>query len=390
MKIKSTPEDFVVEEVLDLPIIKGPAEYSVYRLTKRGVNTLDVIADIARRLHIPRKHISYAGLKDRHALTTQFISIRRGGLWRIKGKNYTLEYIGRANRPVSQSVLMGNRFRIVVREISPDKEKIARERIPLIIRQGFVNYYDSQRFSSARHGKGFFAQKVIVGDYEGAARLLFESSARDNSADRRFRRCVLANWGNWLACVHLAPSRWERNFLEKLARTSSNFRRALELVDRDFLFLLGTVYQAWLWNRAAAEFIRKHIPANLRFEHRFWRDQMLPFLNSLDSKTVEFLRGIKIPLPSPGLNLRDEIGEIYEKILRDEGIDGMANFKTRLPGMVFKTALRPLIVVPREVEFVWRRADKTAALEVRAFLPKGSYITMMLRQIFAPPTRITS
>ncbi|MCD6531444.1 tRNA pseudouridine(13) synthase TruD [bacterium] len=384
MKIKSRPEDFVVEEVIDLPLVKGQAEYSVYRLTKRGANTLDVISDIARRFHLRRRDISYAGLKDRHALTTQFISIRGGGLWKIRAKNYELEFIGRAHRPVGQSVLLGNRFRVVVRGISADKRRIAQQRLPQIAQFGFVNYYDSQRFSSARHGKGFVAHRIILGDYEGAARLLFESSARDNSAERRFRRCVLSHWGDWLACVHLAPSRWERKFLEKLVRSSNNFRRALELVDRDFLFLLGTAYQAFLWNLAAKEFLRRHLPPERRFCHRFWRDQTLIFLRDPDGETLSELGEVRIPLPSPGICLRDEIGEIYDEILRRQEIDGMEKFRTKIPGMVFKTALRDLIVVPQDFDFIWR---DDATLEVACFLPKGSYITMLLRQAFAPPGR---
>ncbi len=81
MKLKSLPEDFQVEELSEFLPDGGP--YAAYRLTKRGLGTPEVVAAIARRWKIDRRHISVGGLKDRHALTTQWITIyhARDGIW---------------------------------------------------------------------------------------------------------------------------------------------------------------------------------------------------------------------------------------------------------------------------------------------------------------------
>ncbi|MEK7828364.1 MAG: tRNA pseudouridine(13) synthase TruD, partial [Deltaproteobacteria bacterium] len=75
MKIKVKPEDFIVEEKADLKFHKG-GEHRVYLLTKRGFNTVDLLLRLSKKLGIPFSNFSYGGKKDRHALTTQYITIK--------------------------------------------------------------------------------------------------------------------------------------------------------------------------------------------------------------------------------------------------------------------------------------------------------------------------
>ncbi|MEK7733333.1 MAG: tRNA pseudouridine(13) synthase TruD, partial [Planctomycetota bacterium] len=76
IKIKVNPEDFVVEEVAGLPMRKN-GNYYVYRLTKRGWNTVDVLKRISQTFSIPFSDLSYGGKKDKHAITSQYITISR-------------------------------------------------------------------------------------------------------------------------------------------------------------------------------------------------------------------------------------------------------------------------------------------------------------------------
>ena len=75
MKIKENPEDFIVEEVINLE--KNPGEYLYIELKKKNWNTLTLINKLVRVLNIPRKFIGFAGSKDKKAITTQYISIFR-------------------------------------------------------------------------------------------------------------------------------------------------------------------------------------------------------------------------------------------------------------------------------------------------------------------------
>ena len=109
MKLKVRPEDFRVEEKLGLKLKRAGA-FSVYRLEKRLWNTLDVIRHLEQRHGMRR--IGRAGLKDRYALSTQFLSIPGSGPQSIVEKNYSLRFVGRADQPVSRDALLGNRFTI--------------------------------------------------------------------------------------------------------------------------------------------------------------------------------------------------------------------------------------------------------------------------------------
>ena len=67
MKLKRQPEDFQVEE---LPLVAGGdrGRFALYRLTKRGMGTLEAIEAICRRWNLAGRRVSYGGLKDRHAV----------------------------------------------------------------------------------------------------------------------------------------------------------------------------------------------------------------------------------------------------------------------------------------------------------------------------------
>ena len=81
MKIKQRPEDFRVEE-LTSAVASDTGEFAFYRLDKTGWTTPDALSAIRRRWQVDFRRLSYGGLKDRHAVTSQHITIFRGPLVR--------------------------------------------------------------------------------------------------------------------------------------------------------------------------------------------------------------------------------------------------------------------------------------------------------------------
>ena len=122
MKIKSRPQDFVVEELLDLPEFSDKGNYFIYKLEKTGLSTLEIVNHLVRKYGIHDKKINFAGLKDKYALTSQYLSIMGSGLKEIKEANFTLISLGRSMRPIGTDLLKGNRFRITLRSL--EKESI--------------------------------------------------------------------------------------------------------------------------------------------------------------------------------------------------------------------------------------------------------------------------
>src|SRR6478735_654143 len=116
MKLKSLPEDFEVEELSDFPINGG--SFAVYLLTKRSIGTPEAITAIAERWNIPRREIGYGGLKDKHAVTRQWVTIRRGLRRDFNQESLSLAYQGQASRHFGPQDISANRFRIVLRNLS--------------------------------------------------------------------------------------------------------------------------------------------------------------------------------------------------------------------------------------------------------------------------------
>ena len=101
MKLKRQPEDFRVEE---LPLVEGgdAGRFAFYRLTKRGVGTLEALEELRRRWNLSSRQISYGGLKDRHAVTIQYLTILDGPDRGFRERGLDLEALA-ARRPAELS-----------------------------------------------------------------------------------------------------------------------------------------------------------------------------------------------------------------------------------------------------------------------------------------------
>ena len=384
MKVKIRPEDFVVEEVTDLrPEEEG--DYGLYRLTKRGANTLDVLRDLARRMRVPFSQVGYGGLKDRHALTTQFVTVKGGPPTTITGRNYRLEYLGRSPVPMDRNRVKGNRFRIVVRALDAWGGDLAQE-VELLRVHGLPNYFDDQRFGSARHGKGFVARELILGNYEKALKLLLATpSPWDEKKVKRFRRSVAEKWGQWKDSIDLAPTEWERRLLEFLSArrpSKATFKKAFSFVPREEMLMLMMAYQAFIWNETVKELLQRlgvetfGVPYLLG-EHHFWR--------TIPPEIRDLLEETEVPLPSPRLVPNAPWGEAMEAVLQREGIPGLPSFRTLIKGGVFKASRRRLLLRPEAFE-VRISEDELhpgrRAAELSFFLPPGAYATLVIKRLF--------
>jgi tRNA pseudouridine13 synthase len=147
-RIKQVPEDFEVEEI---PAYEpsGSGDFLYLWIEKRGMGAEYFARQIARRLDIPTGEVGTAGLKDRHAVTRQMVSVPAAiedRLDRLNGDGLTLLRVGRHSNKLKPGHLRGNRFRILVRDADP----ASAERLPPLLQQlrteGLPNYYGPQRF----------------------------------------------------------------------------------------------------------------------------------------------------------------------------------------------------------------------------------------------------
>ena len=115
-QFKSHPDDFQVDEVLGWTP-SGEGEHCFLWIQKRGCNSNDVAAQIAKRLKIRKRLISHCGLKDKNAITRQWFSIHLPGIpsptaEKLQSENFQALKITRNSRKLRRGVHRGNRFAI--------------------------------------------------------------------------------------------------------------------------------------------------------------------------------------------------------------------------------------------------------------------------------------
>ncbi len=148
--IKANPEDFVVTEDLGYGADgEGEGEHLLVRIRKTGANTRFVAEALAKFLGVHQRDVSYAGMKDRHAVTEQTLCFRIPGTAMPDLSSFTLEGVEileavRHKRKLRIGALVGNAFHLVVRQIS-DRDAVE-SRLALIREAGAPNYFGTQRF----------------------------------------------------------------------------------------------------------------------------------------------------------------------------------------------------------------------------------------------------
>jgi tRNA pseudouridine13 synthase len=147
--IRVRPEDFSVYENLSF-LPSGEGEHVFLQIEKSGENTEYVARCLARFAGVRQHDVSYAGLKDRHAVTTQWFSVWLPGKqapdWSlIETDTMRVLQEVRHARKLKRGVLSGNRFKIVIRQWQGDKA-LTQSQLETLQKEGIANYFGEQRF----------------------------------------------------------------------------------------------------------------------------------------------------------------------------------------------------------------------------------------------------
>ncbi|MDP1826195.1 MAG: tRNA pseudouridine(13) synthase TruD [Archangium sp.] len=146
---KATPEDFVVEEIPAYePSGEADCEHLFLWIEKRGRSTQDVAKALARHCGMQEKDVSWAGLKDRQAVTRQYLCAPARYV-EPKLATFALEGVtvlrtARHRNKLKGGHLRGNRFELVVRGVTD--QAVAKEVLARLVRLGIPNFFGEQRF----------------------------------------------------------------------------------------------------------------------------------------------------------------------------------------------------------------------------------------------------
>ena len=253
--LRTVPEDFLVDEIpLDK---KGGASgpYLICRLTKTSWELQHAVKEIAKRLNISHRRISWAGTKDRNARTTQLVSLYKVTPEQVAAlhlKDITLVVLGQANGQLSLGDLAGNRFDIRIRDADPDDLAGRVASVTGAAALALPNYFGLQRFGVIRPLTHRIGELILRGEYEQAVAIYVGLALPlENERARRARTVYWETRDPALALRELPVAMsFERSMLSYLQAHPGDFAGALQQLPPKLLSMFVSAFQSYLFNCA--------------------------------------------------------------------------------------------------------------------------------------------
>lgn len=401
MTIKRHPSDFQVTEVLDAGLLASVRpeanEFALYRLTKEGLSTPEAVNSVVRALKLPKGALVYAGLKDKHACSTQHVSVACKKLSaelpeQAEGAGWQLGRLGYIPRAVQAGDIAGNGFRVVVRGLTADASQDMEQAIGLLTGSPaqadgsrvlqVVNYFGDQRFGSARHGKGFLARHLVRGEFEEALKLALAVPARkDHRSVKEFKRAIEREWGNWTELARKLRRCPERAAIEHLARHPKDLRGAFCALPYFFQQLCVYAYQSWLWNMTARTLVAERCadPGPVLAAEDPFGEMLFPAAAAVPAELAD----LELPLLGYKTELRAPWGEVAGAVLAGEGIGTGQLRIPRVRRPFFGEEPRRLFIQVRRFVCSAPEAENggRVARTLSFELPRGAYATVVLRAL---------
>jgi tRNA pseudouridine13 synthase len=431
-RIKASIEDFVVEEVLvdgSKATVEGEVPQRVLGstlqkqrfllcvLVKRNWDTFIAVKNIAKSLGIEQARVQFAGIKDAKAITAQHISIENVSIeeaGKIDVKDVEVRPVGYVREMLSLFYLLGNNFTITTKSIN-DSESNIEERIAQTIQEldaigGIPNFFGHQRFGTTRPITHLVGKALVCGDFEEAAMLfLAKPSVYEHPSSRQARQELEATKNFKLAKENFPKQlRFERQMLNHLAENPTDFVGAFQMLPVKLQALFVQAHQSYLFNRFVSERVKGGLPLNEAAEGDYVvgvERSGLPLTTvakvATDQNLSEVNNQIKagrlrVALPIFGVKQKLSqgfMGQIENDVLSQEGIETENlhfNVLSRAGG---KGGLRTVVTPVRDFKLQGVSADANGEgfqAKTSFMLLRGSYATVVLREIMKPPDLIAA
>ena len=270
-RLRQRIEDFKVEEI---PKKMPPGEeFTLFWMEKFNEDTNRAIAVLAKYLHVSARRLSFAGTKDKRAVTKQRVSA-----WKIEPEQLQkidLKYIKLSGYETTSKRLMlgdleGNKFIIKIRDIALEKKDLEK-RLKLLfseIKKGIPNVFGVQRFGEVRPITHLVGKEILKGNLEEAAKVYLAYVYPGEPDDARDARNFLnENWNEegFRKAIDMFPQRlrYERSMLYYLADSPDDFAGAIRRFPKNLMKMFINAYQSYLFNEVSSDYIsrgRKTVP----------------------------------------------------------------------------------------------------------------------------------
>ncbi|MFA6373384.1 MAG: tRNA pseudouridine(13) synthase TruD [Methanothrix sp.] len=393
--IKSFAEDFQVTEVFEELGYEG-GRYLVLDVEKTNWDMHHLIREMARKLRISQKRFGWAGTKDKRAVTSQRISIMNLdelALSRITLPDLKIRVLGRTNRAVGLGDLLGNSFRITIRDMNcPDPAvRLAAITSEIVKQSGVPNYFGIQRFGDIRPVTHKVGEALVRGRIEEAAFIYLALPFPGELPRTRVVREKLWSTRDIPAALKEFPEylHYELAMLNFLVEHPGDYAHSFDVLSVNLKRLFVHAYQSYLFNRilsrrlAAAMPLQKAVVGDVVC----FAKEGLPDMDRVQKVTSENLEAIdrlagrgRAFITLPLIGFETEIGEGAQgemecAVLREEGISP-ENFRVLENPDLGSRGTRRAALCPVKPQI---RVEESLA-ELQFVLPKGSYATVVLRE----------
>ncbi len=386
MRLKQRPGDFHVRELLNDNYLTEKGDYAVYRITKKKMTTPEAIKALATETGLETGDIKFAGLKDRQAVTTQYMSVpRKHNQVTLNEGDLRIEHAGYAESELTSDHSRGNGFEITVRALWREDVRVLRNNLDGVREHGLINYFDDQRFGNLRHDQGWVARELMLGNMEeGLKRMLFWPSPFDSARYERYKGDIGRNWGNWSKCAGISRGFGEHfSIFDHLEKNPEDFAGAFYFAPSRIRLIHLYAYQSHIWNRAAALLIRDACAKEERTVLSS-DEGALPTFEGAPPADLVMRAGLRLP----GSRLEDcgDDKAVFERVLAAEGLTAEQFHIEGVSGFALKGEDRPLVVVPGHLRVRPAEEDRLnrgcSLVKLRFELPRGSYATLVVKRIF--------
>ncbi len=326
--------DFFVEEI-PLYEFSGTGEHLVLKIRKKNLTTWEMLDILSNYLGIKKKEIGYAGLKDKNAITIQYISLPKKYQERLKSFEHKQikileEFIH--NNKIRVGHLKGNRFWLRFKKVLDTQRLKIENLLKWIEQNGMPNYFGVQRFGNS--GLNYLEGKAIV---EGKLKL----------RDKKKREFLISSYQSFLFNLLLAKrieisnliEEFSEKELENILGLENGILKNIKKQKNYFKLLEGDLFMHYPYGKI---FFEELDIASRRFLEK-------------DISPTGLLPGKKVKLAQKSAF---EIEKEYNIPIKENG------------------SRRYMWIFPEDIDFKY--LPQNAWFELSFFLPKGSYATVLV------------
>ena len=372
--IRKQKEDFNVSELItekSSSRICSESGFAVYKLQKNGIDTTHALGEIFKKHGIRLKSL---GLKDASAITEQFVftTYKTDKHFEVNESKYNLKKVGFTDKILSKKEMIGNHFRIKIDGASNELSKFNEF-------DKILNFYGYQRFGSRRPVTHLIGRAMIQKNFVDAVDLLLSFTSEYDRDENTKLRQLMSDPSNYPEAIKIIPKNMdlEKIALKEMIEHNDPVRalRALPLSIRRFFV---QSYQSYIFNHTLSR--------SLDAGEELFSPQSDDVCYNKNGELGKFendpLQRLSVPFVGYSYYKKTRFHYYIEKILRDEGITHKDFFSKDIQEISSEGGFRNSSI---------KCDDYNVQDNVVSFsLSRGSFATIILREIIKPENPLTS